>query len=123
MSALPLSEFAKKPDGGFEPPTFALQVQRSTPKLAGLKNGSTANQTHHLETKLLTRITTLAGLEPAIPEGNGLAVHRLNHSATVSLKITTSAGLEPARAKHNGFQVHPLNHSGTMSLYYIIINV
>ena len=106
-------------------------MQRSTPKLAGLKKwancGSNAGlldiQSHALETELLTHITTLAGLEPAIPEGNGLAVHRLNHSATVSLKITTSAGLEPARAKHNGFQVHPLNHSGTMSLYYIIINV
>tara|TARA_Y100000992_G_scaffold302657_1_gene278063 strand:+ start:2306 stop:2434 length:129 start_codon:yes stop_codon:yes gene_type:complete len=33
MGALPLSYSAIKPDGGFEPPTFALQVRRSTTKL------------------------------------------------------------------------------------------
>lgn len=33
MGALPLSYSAIKPDGGFEPPTFALQVRCSTTKL------------------------------------------------------------------------------------------
>ena len=34
---------------------------------------------------IIKYITTSAGFEPAIPVGNGLAVHRLNHSATMSL--------------------------------------
>ena len=41
---------------------------------------------------------------------NGLAIHPLNHSGTVSKK-TVIAGFEPARAMPNRFQVCLLNHS------------
>ena len=42
---------------------------------------------------------------------NGLAVHPLNHSGTVSKKKAVVAGFEPAQAMPNRFQVCLLNHS------------
>ena len=53
---------------GFDPAAFRMQSGRST-------NWSTS-----------PKKTTPTRFELAIPEGNGLAVHRLNHSATVSKK-------------------------------------
>ena len=51
--------FSQKPNGGFEPPTFALQVRRSTTELIRHKK------------------TTPTRFELALPMGNGLAVRRL----------------------------------------------
>ena len=50
--------FSQKPNGGFEPPTFALQVRRSTTELIRHKK------------------TTPTRFELALPMGNGLAIHR-----------------------------------------------
>ena len=48
---------------------------------------------------------------------NGLAIHPLNHSGTVSKK-TVIAGFEPARAMPNRFQVCLLNHSDISPIIY-----
>ena len=54
--------------------------------------------------------TTLTLFELVRAMLNGLAIHPLNHSGTVSQK-TAVAGFEPARAMPNRFQVCLLNHS------------
>ncbi|KAI3368014.1 hypothetical protein L3Q82_026837, partial [Scortum barcoo] len=74
---------------------------------------------------------TRMGFEPTRAEHNGLAVHRLNHSATSSLAqlhhVTSKhSGAKlrrqrrgwdsNPRAEHNGLAVHRLNHSATSSL-------
>ncbi|KAL3170301.1 hypothetical protein MRX96_015336 [Rhipicephalus microplus] len=78
------------------------------------------------------------GFEPTRAEPNGLAVHRLNLSATSSalqatraaytlvsktdywenkkkLRDSTRMGFEPTRAEPNGLAVHRLNLSATSS--------
>ncbi len=74
------------------------------------------------------------GIEATGAEPDGLAVHRLNHSATSSLteqvkpffeidnlcpkaaqNATTRMGFEPTRAEPDGLAVHRLNHSATSS--------
>ncbi|KAL3170297.1 hypothetical protein MRX96_015332 [Rhipicephalus microplus] len=78
------------------------------------------------------------GFEPTRAEPNGLAVHRLNLSATHirlaghscslhtsvvdrslgeqnKFRDSTRIGYEPTRAEPNGLAVHPLNLSATSS--------
>ena len=52
-------------------------------------------------------VSTTAGFEPARAKHNGLAIHRLNHSATLSLySCSTTEIINTQSTQHHTYQFH-----------------
>ena len=75
------------PPGGLEPPTFRLTAERASRLRHGgnLRSSQLLSHVSKNQCPILTKIvSTRMGFEPTRAEPIGLAVQRLNHSATSS---------------------------------------